>query len=61
MKSVMQKSVALSVTEAEIISAVLCVQEMLYGRRVLISLGLKVKIPIILEIDNSGTTDLANG
>ena len=33
---------------------------MLYDRRVLMALGLKVKLPMILQIDNSGTIDLAN-
>ena len=33
---------------------------MLYDRRVIMSLALKVKLPMILEIDNSGTIDLAN-
>ena len=36
-KSAMQKTVALSVTEAETISAVSCTQDILYDRRVIMS------------------------
>ena len=42
-KSVMQKSVSLSATEEETVLAVSCAHDMLYDRRVLMSLGLKVK------------------
>ena len=59
-KSVMQKVVALSVTEAELIADVACTQDMLYIMRVLESIGLRVKKPMILEMDNKGAYDLAN-
>gem|GEM_PF-6951265 len=59
-KSVMQKVVALSVTEAELMSAVQCAQDMLYVMRVLESIGLTVKKPMVLEMDNTGAVDLAN-
>ena len=59
-RSLMQKIVALSVTEAETISAVTCAQDMLYVRKILVSLGLKVKLPMVLDIDNSGAVDLSN-
>jgi len=59
-KSAMQKVVALSVTEAELMSAVQCVQDMLYVMRVLESIGLTVKKPMMLEMDNKGAVDLAN-
>ena len=59
-KSVIQKTVALSVTESETISAVSCTHDILYDRRLLMELGLKIKLPMILQIDNSGTIDLAN-
>ena len=49
-----QKTVALSVTEAEINAAVLCVQDMLYAKNLIKSIGFKVKLPMILEIDNKG-------
>ena len=47
---IVQKVVAPSVTEAETMSAVTCVQDMLYARKLLLSLGLKVELPMILEI-----------
>jgi len=59
-KSAMQKVVALSVTEAELMSAVQCVQDMLYVMRVLESFGLTVKKTMMLEMDNKGAVDLAN-
>ncbi len=59
-KSAMQKTVALLVTEAETNAAVSCAQDMLYVKRVLESLDLKVKLPMLLEVDNSGAVDLAN-
>jgi len=59
-KSLMQRIIALSVTEAETISGVACVQEMLYAMKILLSLGLLVELPMILEIDNKGAVDMAN-
>ena len=59
-KSVMQKVVALSVTEAELMAGVQCVQDMLYIMRLLESIGLKVKKPMVLHMDNKGAVDLAN-
>ena len=59
-KSIMQKIVALSVTEAELVAAVMCVQHMLYVMRLLESMGLLVEYPMVIEIDNSGAVDLAN-
>jgi len=56
----MQKVVALSVTVVEGMSGVQCVQDFLYVMRVLESIGLRVKKPMILEIDNKGAVDLAN-
>ena len=50
--------VALSVTEAELFAAVMCVQDMLFIMRVLLSMGLKVQLPMLLEIDNKGAKDL---
>jgi hypothetical protein len=60
MRSKMQKVVALSSTEAELMSGTECAQDMLYSMRVVESLGLKVKNPMILEIDNKGAVDIAN-
>jgi hypothetical protein len=60
MRSKMQKVVALSVTEAELMSGTECVQDMLYTMRIFESMGLKVEKPMILEIDNKGAVDLTN-
>ena len=59
-KSGTQKHVSLSVCEAELYAAVTCTQDMLYVRNLLLSLGLQVQLPMILEIDNKGAVDLAN-
>ena len=56
----MQGFVTLSVTEAESAAATQCAQDMLFNMRVLESMGLKVKKPMILEVDNKGAIDLAN-
>ena len=60
-KSGMQKIVALSVTEAEVIALVMCVQEMLYIKKVLESMELEVEKPMKVYSDNKGAVDLANG
>lgn len=60
MKSKMQNCVTLSVTEAELVSATTCAQDMLFVMRVLESIGLKVKKPMILQVDNKGAKDLAH-
>ncbi len=59
-KSSTQKAVALLVCEAEQSSGALCAQDMLYCKNVLESMGLKVKLPMLLEMDNKGAVDLAN-
>jgi len=56
----MQQCVTLSVTEAEYVSATECVQDMLYSMQILESIGLKVKKPMMLEVDNKGAVNLAN-
>ena len=55
-----QKFVTLSVTEAEGAAGVMTAQDILYVYRLLLSIGLKVKLPMILEMDNKGAVDLAN-
>ena len=50
----------LSVTEAEIAAGVMVAQDMIYIYRLLESLELEVELPMILEMDNSGTVDIAN-
>ena len=59
-RSVMQNVVALSVTEAEEIAATECVQDMLFAMHLLESMGLKVKKPMILEVDNKGSKDIVD-
>ena len=59
-KSGMQKIVSLSVTEAEVIALVQCVQEMMYMKKVMESILLKVELPMIVEVDNKGAVDLVN-
>jgi len=58
MESSMQLCVTLSVTEAELLSAT--TQHMLYAMHVLESMGLKVKKPMIMWMDNKGALDLFN-
>ena len=60
-RSRMQKCVTLSVTEAEVMAAVECAQDMLFAANLLESLGLKVKKPMILECDNKGAIELVHG
>jgi hypothetical protein len=59
-QSATQKTVTLSVTEVEINAAVLCVQGMLYAKNLIKSIGLKVKLPMILQINNKGALNLIN-
>jgi hypothetical protein len=59
-KSSTERRVSLSTTEAETNAGVTCVQDMLYIKNVLESLGLKVKLPMVLEMDNQGEVYLAN-
>ncbi len=58
--SATQKMVALSSCKAELNAAVICVQDMMYQRSTLELIGLKVKLPMILEMDNKGAVDLVN-
>ena len=51
---------ALSVTEAETKSGVVTSQDMLFTGRVMESLNMKVKLPMLLEMDNKGSVDAAN-
>jgi hypothetical protein len=46
--------------EAEQTVGVLYAQDMLYVQYILELMGLKVKFPMILEIDNKGAVGLAN-
>ena len=59
-RSATQRSVTISVTEAEQAGAVTCAQDMIYQKNILESIGLQVALPMILECDNKGAVDLAN-
>ena len=59
-RSSTQKFVTLSVTKAESAAEVMVAQDMLYVYRLLQSIGLKVKLPMLLEMDNKRAVDLAN-
>ena len=50
----------LSVTEAESGAGVTTAQDMMFTYRLLNSMGLKVELPMLLEMDNKGAVDLAN-
>ena len=56
----MQSCVTLSVTEAEMMAAVSCVQEMLFIKNVIESMEMKVKLPLKLSVDNKGAVDAIN-
>jgi hypothetical protein len=59
-RSATQKTVTLSSCRAELNAAVRCVQDMIYGKNLLESVGLKVQLPMVLEIDNKGAVKLIN-
>jgi hypothetical protein len=59
-KSSTERTLSLSTTEAETCAGVTCVQDILYMKNVLESLGPKVKLPMVLEMDNQGAVYLAN-
>eukprot|EP00957_Ditylum_brightwellii_P172905 13163775-Ditylum_brightwellii.AAC.1 len=52
--------VALLVTAADTIAGVQCSQDMLHCKGILESMEVKVELPMLLYIDNSGAVDLAN-
>jgi hypothetical protein len=60
MKSNMQLYSDLLVTESELGSATEVAQDMLFVMQILELMGLRVKKPMLLYIDNKGTKDLAN-
>ena len=59
-KSKMQEAVTLSVAEAELVAAMHCYQEMLHVKKVLESIKISVKFPMVLQMDNKGAKDLIN-
>ena len=58
--SLTQKFVTLSVMEAESAAGVMISQDMLCVYPLMLSLGLEVKLPMFLEMDNKGAVNLAN-
>ena len=60
-RSVMQKVVALSTAEAELIALVMCIREMMYLKKMVEALELQVELPMVVECDNKSTVDLVNG
>ena len=58
--SKMMPIVALSTTEAELYSAVITAQDMMFVYHVVVGLELKVKLPMILYCNNNGAVQLAN-
>ena len=59
-KSATQKVVATSTTEAETNAMVSCAQDMIFVKKQIEQIGLKVKLPMKLECDNKGAVYLAN-
>ena len=60
MKSHLQPQVKDNITEAETDLGMDCMKSMLFSMHVMESLGLKVKKPMVLHIDNKGMVDLVN-
>jgi hypothetical protein len=56
-KSKLQQHAA---TEAELAAGVECAQDMIFTMRLIESIGLEVKLPMLLEMDSKGAVDLAN-
>jgi hypothetical protein len=56
----MQETMKLSVTEAELDSTTTNVQDMLFVKQIIESMGLKVKIPMVLRVYNQGVRELVN-
>lgn len=52
--------VALLVTEAELCAAVQCAQDVMHAMRILESIGLQVKKPMKLYVDNKGAVDITH-
>jgi hypothetical protein len=59
-KSKMQECKTLSVTKAELLAATNCIQDMLYTRNIFESMGLKIKLPMKVELSNKGAKDIIN-
>ena len=59
-KSGMQRSPTLSVTESELVAGVACAQDMLYDKNLSESIGLQIELPMKLEMANKGAVDLTH-
>jgi hypothetical protein len=59
-KSSTERTVSLSTTKAETYTGVTCVQDMLYMKNIMESLGLGIKLPMFLEMDSQGAVYPAN-
>ena len=59
-QSKMMLIIALSATEAELFAATQCAMDMLFAMRVMNAIGLKIQLPMILEVDNKVAVDLCN-
>ena len=59
-KSQGQKIVAQSVTEAELYAVNMVAQDMMFVKRLLESLKLRIELPMLLYCDNKGCVDLIN-
>jgi hypothetical protein len=59
-KSKSGKSVTLSSTEAEYFAMSECAKELIFIKNVLESMGIKVKLPIEIKVDNTGAIFLSN-
>jgi hypothetical protein len=55
-----QECVTLSVTGVKSVAATNCIREMLYIWNVLESMGLKIKLPMKVELDKKGAKDMIN-
>ena len=60
MASKLMPVTALSVNEAELHAAVQCEQDVMFAMRFVTSIGLKVELPMLLEVDNEGAADACN-
>lgn len=60
MQSEMHYCTTSLVMEAELVVATACVQDMLFLIWLMELIGMMVKKPIVLTVDNKGTKDLAN-
>jgi hypothetical protein len=59
-KSKSGKSVTLSSTEAEYLAMSECAKELIFIKNVLETMGIKVKLPIEIKVDNTGAIFLSN-